>query len=327
MHSQLIGWRPAGMWVLALVLATGCTAVREDLTAAPKGRAPVGVTRRGTPSPAAQDLLLAQQFDMGLPGAGPPGFGCADDVSLIAQGRPPGRPLVWVSSRTNEREASGEVGLALGEEATLWLYGFPQSGPITVTVQAGGRTYTTSVKRVAELSSAPSPQEASLFNGQAMEVADLDDDDSAFEEEVAALRKDVLQSGSWTFLPPDPARTAIARSGRLSVRASSGNVRAVNEVPLRWDVGAVTADNWERSHRIAVYGYPVGTRVPIGLYRTEVGPDERTTAVLERNVGQVVMPSSRAAFFTVPQDVFRVVSATAGESRCLVVPNVADCVA
>ncbi|GGN57460.1 hypothetical protein GCM10011579_019740 [Streptomyces albiflavescens] len=258
-------------------------------------------TRAGTPSSSARDLLLAQQFEMAMYSIGP--VDCHDELSLIKQGHRVDRPLAWVSS------SSDEVVVRLGQQTFLCLYGFPKNKPITVTVKAGGRTYTTPVKRVATLTAEESSQNE-LFNDRELEVQDIGDG--------------LLQSGGWTFLPSDPARKAIALSGRLTLAASSGDVKTTYEVPLRWNQGAEPLDGWEHSRRMAVYGYPVGARVPIGLYRVGL---ER--AVLERKVGEVVMPRSRVAVFSIPQDVFRVVSVEppAGkDSYCLSVPEVRACV-
>lgn len=132
-------------------------------------------------------------------------------------------------------------------------------------------------------------------------------------------------STDWTFLPSDPARTAIALSGGLTLTASSGDVTSTYEVPLYWDWGAKLLEGWEHSREMAVYGHPAGARVPIGLYR--VG--ENLVAVLERQIGQVVMPRSQVAVFTVPEDVFHLVSVNPSADRathCLSVPGAVDCV-
>ncbi|WP_328923569.1 hypothetical protein OG429_02320 [Streptomyces sp. NBC_00190] len=301
-------WRPPVLWVLTLLLGTGCAMLRETPTAAPAGRA---AARSATPSPDARDILLAQQFDMEAYGAGP--VSCPDDLAQLAHGRPDDRPRVWVTSGEDATGLSSAVAAGLGEESLLCLHGFPP-GPITVTVKAAGRTYTTAVKPVAELSATPSAMD-DLFNGHPMEVEDVGGG--------------LLQSGFWRFLPSEPALTDIARSGRFTVTARSGAVRAESEVPLRLSRGAATVEGWERNHRIAVYGYPVGARVPIGLYRPEDRADGRTVAVLQREVGRVVMPRHRVAVFTLPPDVFRTVSAEpAGDwhPACLSVAELAGCV-
>ncbi|NXY94150.1 hypothetical protein HYE82_07025 [Streptomyces sp. BR123] len=294
--------------MLTLLLGTSCTMLRETPTAAPTGGP---ATRAATPSPGARDLLLAQQFDMEMEGAGP--VSCRDDLDQLAQGRPDDRPRVWVTSGGDGTGASDAVAAGLGEESLLCLHGFPP-GPITVTVKAGGRAYTTAVKTVAQLSATPSAMD-DLFNGSPVEVEDVGGG--------------LLQSGFWQFLPSEPALTDIARSGRFTVAARSGAVRAESEVPLRLPRGASTVEGWERNHRIAVYGYPAGARVPIGLYRPEDQEDGRTVAVLQTEVGRVVMPRHRVAIFTIPPDVFRTVSAEPagdGNPACLSVADLANCV-
>ncbi|MGW7332144.1 hypothetical protein ACWGIU_26840 [Streptomyces sp. NPDC054840] len=60
------------------------------------------------------------------------------------------------------------------------------------------------------------------------------------------------------------------------------------------------------------------------MYRLEgAGPAER--AVLARKVGHVVMPRSRVAVLTIPEDVFRLVAEAPPEgepSYCLGVPGI-----
>ncbi|MEW1638170.1 hypothetical protein AB0469_29435 [Streptomyces sp. NPDC093801] len=301
-------WRPPVLWMLGLFLGAGCTTLAETPTAAPAGRA---ATRSATPSsPDALDILLAQQFELGGEGAGP--VSCRDDPGRGAPSRPANRPRVWVTSGQDATGASDAVAAGIGEESLLCLQGFPP-GPITITIKAGGRTYTTTVKPVAELSATPSASD-DLFNGRPMEV----------EDGGGGL----LQSGFWNFLPSEPALTDLARSRRFTVAARSGTVRAESEVPLRLPRGAATMQGWERNHRIAVYGYPAGARVPIGLYH----PKDREageTMVLQRQVGRVVMPRHQVAVFTVPPDVFRTVStdpAADGNRACLSVADLATCI-
>lgn len=294
MNRRLPLWL-AGMCLLAL----GCEAQRETQAALPTGRAPAVSAQAATPSSSAEDLLLAQQLQLGGYGAGP--------INCEMPSDPADRPLAWLLS-DNPTAEGPEV--RLGGGANLCLYGFPENEPITVTVEAGGRTYTTPVKQVTG-NGAEEPSQNALFDERAIEVKDVGNQ--------------LLQSADWTFFPSDPARTAIALSGRLTLTASSGDVTSTYEVPLHWDRGAMTLDGWEHSHEMAVYGYPAGAHVPIGLYRE----GENRVAVLEHQVGQVVMPPSRVAVFTVPQDVFRLVSAkpSAGEDfHCLSVPQFEDCV-
>ncbi|MEU3668413.1 hypothetical protein [Streptomyces virginiae] len=292
---------------LTLFLGTGCTMLHQTPTGAPTSRAAPSVT----PSPKARDILLAQQFDLDMEGAGP--VSCRDDLHQLTRGHTNQQPQVWVSSGEDATGASAAVAAGLGEESRLCLHGFPPGEPITVTIKAGGRTYTTSVKRLAELTAAPSALD-DLFNGRPVEVVDIGGG--------------LLESGSWTFLPSDPALTDIARSGRFTVSASSGGVRAESKVPLRLPRGATAMEGWEDNHRLAVYGYPAGTHVPIGLYRPEHRWNGRV-AVLQREVGRVVMPAHRVGVFTVPPDVFRGISAEPADDEdpaCLSVADLAACV-
>ncbi|MDX3532994.1 hypothetical protein PV721_01110 [Streptomyces sp. MB09-01] len=299
-------WRPPMLWVLTALLSTGCTMLHQTPTAAPTSRA----APSATPRPEARDILLAQQFDMDMEGAGP--VSCGNDLHQLTRGRPDDHPRVWVTAGEDATGASNAVAAGLGEESRLCLHGFPPGGPITVTIKAGGRTYTTTVQPVAELTAAPSAMD-DLFNGRPMEVEDVGDG--------------LLESGFWHFLPSEPALTDIARSGRFTVAARSGDVRAESEVPLRLPRGAAAVEGWERNHQLAVYGYPAGARVPIGLYRPEDRADGRV-AVLQREVGRVVMPRHRVAIFTVPPDVFRTISAEPADDEnpaCLSVADLASC--
>ncbi|MFF4263599.1 hypothetical protein [Streptomyces virginiae] len=302
---------PARALALALALVAGCTTGHEVPAASPLARAPTATTRPGTPSPSAPDLSLAQQFDMGLPGADP--VRCGDELALLTRGRPADRPMAWVSSGRDERQSGDAVTFALGGRSALCLYGFAQGRPITVTIAAGGRTYTTPVTSVAALSSG-NPSKEELFNGRGLEVEDLG---GGF-----------LRSGHWTFLPPDPAREAVAAAGRLTLTASAGGTRATGGIPLRRTRGAETVEGWERGHRLAVFGFPAGARVPIGIYRL-TRTEASARAVLVRKVGQVVMPRTGLAVLTIPQDVFRLVTEAPPQeeaSYCLSVPGIDRCV-
>ncbi|MFI9063706.1 hypothetical protein ACIGQE_17735 [Streptomyces sp. NPDC053429] len=309
--------RPAGamtglMTGLCLVLVTGCTTGGGTSAARVTGRTVVVATRSAPPRPTARDVLLAQQFDLGMAAASP--VDCREDLDRVTKGRPSGHPLVWTSSGTSySGTAADEVRVGLGEDSVLCLYGFPGNKPVVVTVTAGGQTYTTPVKPVASLEAVQA--DGDLFNGQPMEVEDRGGG--------------VLQSGYWPFFPPAPARGAIARSGRLTLTARSGDARATNGVPLRVDEGAATAEDWERSRKVVVYGFPSGARVPVGLYRLVADQEGGERAVLVRRVGEVVMPGYRVGEFTVPQDVFRVVGAApgqGGDAHCLSVAQLGECV-
>ncbi|MFJ4776251.1 hypothetical protein [Streptomyces sp. NPDC088762] len=298
--------KPLSFCLAALcVLAVACGADHGAPVGQPAGRDVKGPVHAAAPSSSAPEPRLLQQFDEGRVGGRP--YYC----EITSGGHPAGRPAVWVSSQKNDAGDAETVGL--GAPSVLCLSGFPKSGPITVTVKAQGRTYTTPLKRVTELT--PRGQsDDSLFDGRAMEVTDTGNG--------------LLESGDWRFLPSGPHREAIGLSGRLELTARSGDVTAANAEPLSREPGAATVEGWERSHRIAVYGYPVGARVPIGLYRIK-NSSERQRAVLERQIGHVVMPRSRVADFTIPPDAFGAVSVDASPGKdayCLSVPAVDRCV-
>ncbi|WP_314244902.1 hypothetical protein [Streptomyces sp. DSM 40907] len=287
MNKRLPLWL-AGVCLLAL----GCEAQRDTQAA------PAVSAHAATPRSSAQDLLLAEQFQTGGYGAG--SIGCETPSR-------PDLPLAWLLSDNTMAEGP-EV--RLGGLANLCLYGFPENRPITLTVNAGGQTYTTPVVPVAS-NHVQELSQNTLFDNRAIEVQ--------------VVGNHLLQSTDWTFLPSDPARTAIALSGGLTLTASSGDVTSTYEVPLHWDQGAEPLEGWEHSREMAVYGYLAGARVPIGLYRI----DENLVAVLERQIGHVVMPPSRVAVFTIPEDVLRLVSVNPPADKathCLSVPGVEDCV-
>lgn len=285
------------LWLAGVcLLALGCGAQRETQAALPTRHTPAATAHAATPS-SAEDLLLAQQVQLGGYGAG--GIDC----------QPPSRPdspLVWLLS-DNPSAQGPEV--RLGGQVNLCLYGFPVDEPITLTVEAGGRTYTTLVESVTS-KHAQELSQNTLFDERAIEVEDLGNH--------------LMQGTDWTFLPSEPARTAIALSGGLTLTASSGDVTSTYEVPLHWDQGGQLPEDWENSRELVVYGYPAGTRVPIGLYR--VG--QNLVAGLEQQIGEVVMPPSRVAVFDMPEDVFRLVSGNsqpANATYCLSVPEFNDC--
>ncbi|GHE63639.1 hypothetical protein GCM10017778_55250 [Streptomyces vinaceus] len=287
---------PLCLAALCLLASAACGTARSTTAAPPAGR---DVTAPApAPATSAPALKLVHAFAEGRVGGIP--FNC-EATRHHGSG---GRPAVWVSSQTTDTRA-----VALGSRSALCLSGFPGTGPITVTVKAGGRTYTTPLKRVSK--SVSKQSDAALFDGREMEVTERGGG--------------MLTSGDWIFLPSGSIREALGRSGRLDLTAVSGDVKAANAEPLSRQPGAATEDGWERSRRIALYGYPAGSRVPVGLYRVKASSTEGRNAVLERQVGVVAMPASRVADFTVPQDVFRTVSVAAPQGKdtyCLSVPGV-----
>ncbi|MFD8857263.1 hypothetical protein [Streptomyces vinaceus] len=296
---------PLCLAALCVLAAAACGTDRGVTAAPPAGRDVAAPTHAHATAPSASAsalaLKLVHQFREGKVGGIP--FSCAATRNPSAGGR----PAVWVSSQTTDTRA-----VALGARSVLCLSGFPGTGPITVTVKAGGHTYTTALKRVGK--SVSKQSDAALFDGREMEVTEKG--------------SGMLTSGDWRFLPSSSVREALGRAGRLDLTAASGDVKATNAQPLSRQPGAATEDGWERSRRVALYGYPAGAHVPVGLYRVKASP-EGPNAVLERQVGEVVMPASRVAGFTIPQDVFRSVSAVAPEGKdtyCLSVPVVDQCV-
>ncbi|MGW3328033.1 hypothetical protein [Streptomyces virginiae] len=213
--------------------------------------------------------------------------------------------------RTDETDHG--AGVSLLRSVTLCLYKFPANGSLEVSVHTGNLTYTTPViGGLREQSPAPAPD--TLFNDRALVVEDMGGE--------------VLQSGSWQFLPAPPAREAVGLSGWLtltaSASASASAVTATDQVPVLLEPNASLQEGWRLTGELLVYGYPAGASVPIGLY--QVGTDKRDANLVEE-IGTVDMPPSRITTFAIPPEVLDLMAEDADSARphCLGVPMVHGC--
>ncbi|MFD4741380.1 hypothetical protein ACFWNQ_29025 [Streptomyces virginiae] len=301
----------AGLCLLAL----GCEAGRTQV-AVPTGKLPPASTAASAASPSETDLVLAGQIQITAKGAdaGPrptvstaPNLDCRAGLARWhARGSySPEQPLVWLT-----RTDATDFGVSLLGDVALCLYKFPASGALTVSVQTGNLTYTTPlIGGIREQSSALAPD--TLFNDRALIVEDVGGE--------------VLQSGTWEFLPAGPAREAVGLAGWLTLTASASAdaVTATDQVPVLLQPNASLREGWTRTRELLVYGYPAEANVPIGLY--QVGADELANLVGE--IGTVVMPPSRIATFAIPQKVLGLMTEDTDTAtpHCLGVPMVRGC--
>ncbi|MEV7442927.1 hypothetical protein AB0O22_17530 [Streptomyces sp. NPDC091204] len=257
-----------------------------------------------TSSLSAKDLALSLQLDAMVGGdGGGERVDCGLGLSKLAgQGETQGQPTAWLMTNHND------PGVSLGDHVTLCLYRYPQTTQITVEVQAGSLVYTTPVTVVPRDQYQTLPRDA-LFNGSGMNVKDVG--------------SGVLQSDGWKFFPYDQALQGIGLSNGLTLTASGGGVTTKRQVSLLWERGAYLADEEEGPRELFVYGYPIGARVPVGLYRVEHALPQNP-----KWIGDVVMPSSRIASLAIlPELRLGPPQIDRGETvgYCLGIPTVSTC--
>ncbi|MFI0242128.1 hypothetical protein [Streptomyces sp. NPDC016845] len=242
------------------------------------------------------DVLLADQIT--LFGAG---NGTATDCSVD---RPAQSPAVWMVS-TSE--------LQLVAHVSLCLAGFGTDQEIDVTVTAGSRSYS--------VTAMPGPGPVDFLLDQPPET--LFDQDKLPMYDIG---DGTLQSGMWTFVPPDSARAQIAAAGGVRFSATQGDTRATGDQPIAlpeepdriWlDAEASILPDPGFSHRLVVFGYEPGRRIPVGLYRVEEPGSSEGGAVLERQLGIITMHSSRVTVYQVPADALQF---STGGRGCITVP-------
>ncbi|MFD4139206.1 hypothetical protein [Streptomyces sp. NPDC058572] len=249
----------------------------------------------GTTTDPATDVLLAQQITLLAAGDGA-APDCTADLSRIPS-LGSTSPAVWIGN------IQGKDRVSTPEEVALCLSGFSPDEPVKVTVTAGNKQY--------EITAQPTPSELtyqhmepseSLFNGQELAV----------HEQSGG----VLQSEKWWFVPPSAAREDLAAAGKLAIQADQGSLTAQHSHPVELPTRAdrLVVDNG--SHRILIYGFQPGMRVPVGLYKADSQSDR---ASLVRQIGTVVMPRSRTVVFTVPSAVVNEAGGQEG-SYCVTVP-------
>ncbi|WP_406368280.1 hypothetical protein [Streptomyces sp. NBC_01546] len=262
---------------------------------------PSRTTQTATPSSStttdsATDVLLAQQITLLAAGDG-----AAPDCTADL-GRIPGlsgSPAVWVGN------IRGLDRVTTPDEVALCLSGFSPDEPVKVIVTAGGRQYASTAQPTAsELTYAHFEPSESLFTGQVLTVHPQGDG--------------VLQSEKWWFVPPGAAREDLAAAGTLTIQATQGSLTAQHShsVELPGKPDRLVVDNG--SHRILIYGFAPGARIPVGLYKTDSTTQSESRASLVQQIGTVVMPRSRTVVFTVPD---AVVEETGNQgSYCVTVP-------
>ncbi|WAL93535.1 hypothetical protein [Streptomyces sp. Je 1-369] len=233
------------------------------------------------------DLLLSRQIDLLAAGNGA-ASDCAEDLKSLP-GHRSDSPAAWVSSSID-----GSKSLGIPQHVALCLSGFPD-GDVDITVSVQGHEYsTTAVPAEGEVTFQRMEPSSTLFQGGRLRLYDVGEG--------------VQQSEMWSFVPPGTARERLALAGELTISARSGGVSATRDQLI--ELPPVPVCDWLDSdtRRLLVFGFEPGSRVPVGLYRTD---REGTTAVLVRKIGTVVMPRSRTAVFSVPADI----RALAGESN------------
>ncbi|MFD3939897.1 hypothetical protein ACFWSF_34135 [Streptomyces sp. NPDC058611] len=285
------GSPPSGTTGPATGPPTATVTTSRPTSAPPTSGAPR--TSSGTTTDPATDLLLAQQITVLAAGDGAAPDCTADPGRIPGLGDP---TSVWIGNIT------GRDRVLTPDEVALCLSGFSPDKPVRVTVGAGGRQYTTTARPTSStLTHAKLEPADSLFTGRELTVHGHGDG--------------VLQSEKWWFVPPDAAREALAATGELTIEATQGELTARHSHPVELPYRTDRMGMDHGSHRILVYGFQPGTRLPVGLYAIAPSSDK---ASLVRQIGTVLMPRSKTAVFTVPD---AVVEETRGRGRyCVTVP-------
>ncbi|MFJ8042237.1 hypothetical protein ACIRBX_17210 [Kitasatospora sp. NPDC096147] len=287
--------RQAGVWLVGgsvlLVAACGGAAERSSqsvpeppVSVAPSPSPSPSPTPEPSPSPGPGETdvaPLAAQIALAVP-AEPERPDCARDLSRDQL--PPAYsegPAVWLSSAAN-----GPVELRLTEPVALCLHGFRADQEVAVTLAVGSRTFRTGVLPRAEaVAEGEEPAEA-LFGGAGLVV---------YGEDGA-----VQGSRPWRLVPPNVPREALAKAGSFQLTAQQGTLTAQHgqgvALPDHPGADAPAAPVGTARH-LVVSGYRPGEMVPVGLYRLGDAGDR---ADLASRVGEVVMPVSRVAVFTLP---------------------------
>lgn len=276
---------------VAGVTAGPGTSNRNGSPTSPK---PGNSASQPTSSDTTTDFFLAQQISLiaGGDGAVPH---CSKDLSVLPA-EFQSAPAVWISSIYGPSSV-----LVANDKSALCLNGFDQRKPITVTVSAGSKQYTTDVVPAAgTFTSLLRPE--TLFTGTEL---------SAY-----GIGNGVLQSAPWQFVPPDDARERVAAAGQLRISAVQGTLTASFTQPItlpsRRDREWLRGDDTFR--RIVIYGFDPGTRLPVGLYFMD---QPYQHAILIGRIGIVTVPASRTVVFTVPD---QILNEDGGGKYCITVP-------
>jgi hypothetical protein len=185
----------------------------------------------------------------------------------------------------------------------LCLTGFQPGRPVTLTITAGARAYTTILTLATEAVEYPTDEigEDSLFDGHPVTVHPL-------------TSSSYYQSATWRFVPTDAVRDQLTAAGTVTVNAkqtSGASSRITQQITRPGGTNELRLDN----SRFAIWGFKPGLRVPVGLYE-QTGTGDTMTLI--QQLGVVLMPKSGIAIYTLPAGI---VSTYGGnQSHCLAVP-------
>lgn len=252
-----------------------------------KPTAPPSPADSSEPSSATETLALRDQIDLQIGGDGL-FLSCINDDKTWQE---PPAPAVWMNMLFSSTEYPGNV--------VLCLKGYRADQPITITVSVDSLRYTATVNPV---DGAPAfdrnflyeslPSET-LFDNRTFEVYTEESEGRPVDDGPG----DRLMSQTWTFLPPQRARDALARSAGFTLTARQADLEATTSHPIQLpttrDLQVLDRTGSKEERRAVLQGYPVGSDVPIGLYRRESRDSEQ--ARLVKTIATIRMPASRVA--------------------------------
>ena len=254
-------------------------------------------TRSGTmPSPGGSgstaDILLAQQIVAAASGGDLDGR-CSTSTTAS--------PAAYISNFLGNEGLEVDLINWVG----VCLRGFDPVAPVGLTVDVGGRNYQTEIRLsddevegefgIVDYSDRPE----TLFDGVPL---------TAFR----VSGEDAYRTMVWEFVPPSAVRDTIVS---VVLTARQGELLSEVVQPVNIPGEEPGEEMLSNGRELAVWGFPAGRRVEIGLYRRDGNSDVFS---LVRRVGVITMPASSLAVFTVPEDVIR----EAGDNRdyCLSAP-------
>lgn len=248
------------------------------------------------PSPSSSDstadILLAQQIVTTAAGGGPGGNCLHNDVST--------GPAAYINNFPPRNypkiDLDGYVGVC--------LRGFDPAAPVMLTVDVGDHSYQTEIRMTDDevrddpedfdILTRPEP----IFDGVPLTASHLSGEDA------------YRTSAVWDFFPPEEVRDSIVS---VVLTASQGELSSQVVQPVNVDEPGekLISDGV----KFAVWGFPVGRRVEIGLYR-----NSGEFYSLVRRVGVVTMPASVITVFTIPEDVLQEAARGNDGDYCLSAP-------
>lgn len=234
-----------------------------------------------TPSPSGSgstaDILLAQQIVATQTGGGVDGNCIRNDT--------PASPTAYISNFPPNEGPKIELARSVG----VCLRGFDPAAPVWLTVDVGRRSYQTEIRLTNDEAESEFgfdfiDRPEALFDGVPL---------TAFRVSGEGAHRTTI----WDFVPPSEVRDTIVS---VVLTASQGELssQVVQPVNIQEEPGQLKIGPRE----FAVWGFPVGRRVEIGLYR---GIDRSDAFSLVRRVGVVTMPALAITVFIVPEDVIR----------------------